>query len=131
MYELQHPEIKLEIIPAIDTNDLRYNNTSSDASSDNLENIRAIMGGDKPVDVIVGDSALVKSLVDHNLVQSLEPLIARDQYDLSNMAPTMLNGVRELGGGSLLHWRRSSRLVRFFITRESLMLLVWAIQRTR
>ncbi|KAA1179035.1 ABC transporter substrate-binding protein [Paenibacillus sp. B2(2019)] len=101
MYELQHPEIKLEIIPAIDTNDLRYNNTPSDASSDNLEYIRAIMGGDKPVDVIIGDSALVKSLVDHNLVQSLEPLIARDQYDLSNMAPTMLNGVRELGRGSL------------------------------
>lgn len=101
MYELQHPEIKLEIIPAIDTNELRYINTSTDASSDNLENIRAIMGGDKPVDVIVGDSALVKSLVDHNLVQSLEPLIARDQYDLSNMAPTTLNGVRELGRGSL------------------------------
>ncbi|WP_339319477.1 extracellular solute-binding protein [Paenibacillus sp. FSL R10-2734] len=101
MYELQHPEIKLEIIPAIDTNELRYNNTSSDASSDNLENVRAIMGGDKPVDVIVGDSALVKGLVDQNLVQSLEPLIARDQYDLSNMAPTVLNGVRELGRGSL------------------------------
>ncbi|OMD43536.1 ABC transporter substrate-binding protein [Paenibacillus odorifer] len=101
MYELQHPEIHLEIIPAIDTNELRYNDTYPDVSSDNLENIRAIMGGNKPVDVIVGDNTLVKSLVDHNLVQSLEPLIERDQYNLSNMAPTMLNGVRELGRGSL------------------------------
>jgi multiple sugar transport system substrate-binding protein len=101
MYELQHPEIKLEIIPAIDSNELRYNNAYPDVSSDNLENVRTIMGGDKPVDVIVGDSTLVKSLVDHNLLQSLEPLIARDQYDISNMAPTMLTGVRELGRGSL------------------------------
>lgn len=101
MYELQHPEIKLEIVPAIDTNELRFNSAYPDVSSDNLENIRTIMGGDKPVDVIVGDSALIKSLVEHNLVQSLEPLIARDQYDLSNMAPTMLTGVRELGRGSL------------------------------
>ncbi|MEK3769662.1 extracellular solute-binding protein [Paenibacillus sp. FSL R5-0887] len=101
MYELQHPEIKLEIIPAINMNELSFDSTYPEVNPDNLENIRAIMGGAQPVDVIVGDSTLVKSLVEHNLVQSLEPLIARDQYDLSNMAPTMLSGVRELGGGSL------------------------------
>lgn len=101
MYELQHPEIKLEIIPAINMNELRFDSTYPEVNPDNLENIRDIMGGAEPVDVIVGDSTLVKSLVEHNLVQPLEPLIARDQYDLSNMAPTMLSGVRELGGGSL------------------------------
>lgn len=101
MYELLHPEIHLEIIPAIDLNELRYNSVYPYAGLDDLGNIRRIMGGDKPVDVIIGDSTLIKSLVDHNLVQSLEPLIARDHYDLSDMAPTMLNGVRELGRGSL------------------------------
>lgn len=101
MYELLHPEIQLEIVPAINMNELRYNSTYPYAGLDDLENIRRIMGGDKPVDVIIGDSTLIKSLVDHNLVESLEPLIARDQYDISDMAPTMLNGVRELGRGSL------------------------------
>lgn len=101
MYELQHPEIKLEIIPAINMAELRFGSTYPTVNPDNVENIRNIMGGDKPVDVIIGDDTLLKSLVEHNFVQSLEPLIKRDQYDLSNMAPTMLNGVRDLGRGSL------------------------------
>lgn len=124
MYELQHPEIKLGIIPAINMNELRFDSTYPEVNPDNLENIRTIMGGAQPVDVIVGDSTLVKSLVKHNLVQSLEPLIARDQYDLSNMAPTMLNGVRELGGGSLYALAPTFMSSALYFNKVFLMLLV-------
>jgi len=102
LYELQHPEIKLEIVPAIDPNDQRFNNSyPQPTSANNLESIRSIMGGDQPVDVIIGDSALLKTLTENNLVQPLQPLIDRDQYDITSMAPTMINGIRELGGGNL------------------------------
>jgi multiple sugar transport system substrate-binding protein len=101
LYELQHPEVKLEIVPAIDISELRFSGNSSPVSADNLENIRKIMGGDKPVDIIIGDSTLMKSLTEHNLVQPLQPLIDRDGYDISNMAPTVMDGIRELGDGML------------------------------
>jgi len=101
LYELQHPDIELEIIPAIDMNKARFSGKYPLANSDPLESIRGIMGGDKPVDVIIGDSSLIKNLSDHNLLQPLKPLIDRDQYDLSTLAPTMLTGVRELGRGHL------------------------------
>jgi len=103
LYEMQHPEIKLEIVPATDANELRFSSGFPEIqnNTDNLENIRRIMGGDKPVDVIVGDSALLKTLTEHNLVQPLQPLIDRDNYDISSLAPTMIKGIRELGGGNL------------------------------
>ncbi|OBZ19071.1 hypothetical protein A8L34_05925 [Bacillus sp. FJAT-27264] len=101
LYELKHPEVKLEIVPAINSSDTRFNPGPQAPAGDNLESIRKLMGGDKPVDVIVGDSTLIKSLRDRNMLKPLQSLIDRDHYDISNMAPTMLDGIRELGNGSL------------------------------
>ncbi|MFC3745545.1 extracellular solute-binding protein [Paenibacillus sp. GCM10012306] len=101
LYEMKHPEVKLEIVPAIDSADLRFTPGSQAGAEGNLESFRKLMGGDKPVDVIVGDSKLIKSLRDHNMLKPLQPLIDRDHYDISNMAPTMLDGIRELGDGNL------------------------------
>lgn len=101
LYEFTHPEIKLEIIPAVDADENRFSSAYPQVSTDNLESIRSLMGGEKPIDVIVTDAALLKGLAERNLVQPLQPLIDRDQYDISTMAPTMLNGIRELGGGNL------------------------------
>ncbi|MDQ0192546.1 ABC transporter substrate-binding protein [Paenibacillus wynnii] len=101
MYELQHPEIKLELVSAIDASELRFSSAFPQPNTDNLGSIRGIMGGEHPVDVIIGESQLLKSLAENNLVLPLQPLIDRDHYDISTMAPTMLNGIRELGGGNL------------------------------
>ncbi|OKP69462.1 hypothetical protein A3842_25460 [Paenibacillus sp. P3E] len=101
LYELTHPEVKLEIVPAIDTEKLRFSTSNPLTSPDNLDDMRAIMGGAKPVDVVIGDNTLLKRLADYNLVDPLQPLIDRDHYDLSNMAPTVLDGIRELGKGEL------------------------------
>ncbi|WP_379161286.1 ABC transporter substrate-binding protein [Paenibacillus sp. sgz5001063] len=101
LYELQHPEVKLEFVPAIDTEKLRFSIPDSVAGPDNLDSMRAIMGGAKPVDVVIVDNTLLKRLADHNLVDPLQPLIDRDHYDLSNIAPTVLDGIRELGKGQL------------------------------
>ncbi|WP_379131623.1 ABC transporter substrate-binding protein [Paenibacillus sp. sgz500958] len=104
LYELKHPEIKLEIIPAIDQNQTRFSSNPGQypaVTPDYVESIRGLMSGNKPVDVIVGDNTLIKSLIGRNLLKPLQPLIDRDHYDISTLAPTMLDGVRELGGGSL------------------------------
>lgn len=101
LYEFQHPEIKLEIVPAVDAEKLRFSIPHPQTSPDSLESMRTIMGGDHPVDVVVGDNALLKRLADHNLVEPLQPLIERDHYDLSNMAPSVLDGIRDLGRGDL------------------------------
>ncbi|MCL6604155.1 MAG: extracellular solute-binding protein [Paenibacillus sp.] len=101
LYEFQHPEIKLELVPATESNELRFSSTYPEVNTNNLENIRRIMSGTAPVDVIIADSALLKSLAENNLVLPLQPFIDRDQYDISTMAPTMLEGIRDLGGGNL------------------------------
>lgn len=100
-YELTHPEVKLEFVPAVDLEQTRFINPYRMEAPDKIEHMRKIMLGSYPVDVIMGDSNLIRSLADQNLLAPLQPLIDRDGYDLSNMAPTMLNGVRELGRGHL------------------------------
>ncbi|MFP4975705.1 ABC transporter substrate-binding protein [Paenibacillus sp. CN-4] len=101
LYELQHPDVKLEIVPAVDQNELRYQSADAAAASDPLEGMRKLIEGDRPVDVIVGDASLLGYLTEQQLVRPLQPLIDRDGYDLSDMAPSMLEGVKELGKGSL------------------------------
>lgn len=101
LYELQHPGVRLEIVPAVDNRALRFSPGSQATTGNNVDNIRKLMGGNEPIDVVIGDSTLIGSLSDHNLLQPLQPLIDRDHYDLSNLAPTMLDGVRELGHGHL------------------------------
>lgn len=101
LYEFTHPDVKLEFVPAVDQEQFRFTNTYMVEGPEALEHMRDIMLGSDPVDVIIGDSSLIGNLADQNLLEPLQPLIDRDGYDISNLAPTMLNGVRGLGRGHL------------------------------
>ncbi|WP_052429641.1 extracellular solute-binding protein [Paenibacillus borealis] len=101
LYEFTHPDVKLEFVPAVDQEQFRFTNTYMVEGPEALGHMRDILLGSDPVDVIIGDGSLIRNLADQNLLEPLQPLIDRDSYDISNMAPTMLNGVRELGRGHL------------------------------
>ncbi|WNS43859.1 extracellular solute-binding protein [Paenibacillus sp. MMS20-IR301] len=101
LYELTHPDVKLEFVPAVDVEKSRFTGSYMPDGPDAQKLMRNAMLGSDPVDIIIGDSSLIQNLADQNLLAPLQPLIDRDAYDLSNMAPTMLNGVRALGRGHL------------------------------
>lgn len=71
LYELTHPDVKLEFVPAVDLEKSRFTNSYIVEGPETLEHMRDIMLGSNPVDVIIGDSNLIRSLAEYNL---LEPL---------------------------------------------------------
>ena len=74
-FELTHPNVTIEIVAAVDQSSMYgYGNTEEQPEvPDTMESLKKIMTGDNPVDVIVADTATVKSLIQENLVKQLDP----------------------------------------------------------
>jgi multiple sugar transport system substrate-binding protein len=60
----------------------------------------AMIERDKP-DVVYLPANVFKNLAAEGKLLSLEPFIAKDKYDLSAFVPGIVDGIRELGGGTL------------------------------
>lgn len=101
-YELAHPNVQIEIVPAINQDELRYaNNMQNYKQPDFLESMKKIMTGSNPVDVVVSESNVMRSLTQENLLKQLDPLVQEDKYDLSDVVPSVIDGLKDLGDGNL------------------------------
>ncbi|WP_223066399.1 ABC transporter substrate-binding protein [Paenibacillus caui] len=101
-YELTHPNVEIEIVPAIDQSMYRYNNGSEPIQQpDNLESMKKIMTGSNPVDVVVADTGTLKQLIQENMLKELDPLMQEDKFDTSDYVPTVIEGLKDLGEGKL------------------------------
>ncbi|WP_339166533.1 extracellular solute-binding protein [Paenibacillus sp. FSL R5-0341] len=102
-FELTHPNVTIEIVAAVDQSSMYgYGNTEEQPEvPDTMESLKKIMTGDNPVDVIVADTATVKSLIQENLVKQLDPLMQEDKFDTSDIVPSVLEGIKDLGDQSI------------------------------
>ncbi|GGA21127.1 extracellular solute-binding protein [Paenibacillus physcomitrellae] len=101
-YELTHPNVDIEIVPAIDQSIYRYSNgTEQIEQPDPLESMKKIMTGSNPVDVIVADTSTLKQLIQENMLKQLDPLIQEDKFDTSDFVPTVIDGLKDIGEGNL------------------------------
>nr|WP_245251942.1 extracellular solute-binding protein [Paenibacillus sediminis] len=105
IFEYTHPNIKVEIVPAVDYSQYRYVDPEKQSQDpiDYVESTKKLLTGDNPVDVIVGDTNIVKSLIQENLLKQLDPLMQEDKFDTSDFVPTVIDGIKDLGDGSGLY----------------------------
>ncbi|HEY4390651.1 MAG TPA: extracellular solute-binding protein, partial [Paenibacillus sp.] len=102
IYEYDRKNVKIEIVPAVDYGDWRYNDgTDPYQQPDNLESIKKLMTGSNPVDVVVADSGTLKQLIQENMLKQLDPLVQEDKFDTSDFVPSVIDGIKDLGDGSL------------------------------
>lgn len=102
LFEFTNKNIKIEIVPGIDQNQYRYNDgTQPYVQPDTLESMKKIMTGSNPVDVVVADTSTLKQLIQENMLKQLDPLIQEDKFDTSDYVPAVLDGLKDLGEGSL------------------------------
>ncbi|OBR64959.1 ABC transporter substrate-binding protein [Paenibacillus oryzae] len=100
IYEYNHPNIKFEIVGAINYEDQRFQSTSPDEPAkqpDPYEKMKEMMTGQNPVDLVVIDYSMLRKFTQDNLLQPLDPLIAKDKFDLSDYVPTVIDGIKALG----------------------------------
>ncbi|WP_334071860.1 MULTISPECIES: sugar ABC transporter substrate-binding protein [Paenibacillus] len=100
IFEYTNPNIKIEIVTA-NSNSRYGNGTEQEQQPDPLESMKKIMTGSNPVDVVVTDTGTLKQLIDENLVKSLEPMIQEDKFDTSDFVPAVIDGIKDIGGGTL------------------------------
>lgn len=101
VYEFTH-NVRIEIVPAIDQSQYRYQDYSQPyVQPDYLESMKKIMTGSNPVDVVVTDTSTLNQLIKENMVKQLDPLIQEDKFDTSDIVPAVIDGIKDLGEGSL------------------------------
>jgi multiple sugar transport system substrate-binding protein len=101
-YELTHPNIDIEIVPAINYNNQRFDQqTPNQKQPDPMEELRKMMNGSNPVDVVVIDFPMLRRLVQDNMLKQLDPLIQKEKLDLSDYVPSVMDGLKDAGEGNL------------------------------
>ncbi|MBD7967681.1 extracellular solute-binding protein [Paenibacillus gallinarum] len=104
VFEVLNDNITIEIVPAIDQSEYQYydyTQKEQPEQPDQLESVKKMLTGDNPVDVIIGDVSTMRSLIQENMLKQLDPLIAEDKFDTSDIVPTVLDGIKDIGDNSI------------------------------
>ncbi|MEC0328767.1 extracellular solute-binding protein [Paenibacillus macerans] len=95
-FEVTHPGITIELVPAIYGGSYGRN-AKQEEDQDIMKNLKKIMTGDNPVDVVIVSDEILTRLVRENLVKPLDPLIQKDKFDTSGIVPAVLEGAKAIG----------------------------------
>lgn len=96
LYEFANPNVKIEIVPAVNYNMYQYYSGDQPQEQPNpLEELKKLMQGDNPPDLVMMEFNNLSELVAENLLMPLDPLISADKYDTTKIVPTVLEGIKE------------------------------------
>lgn len=104
VFEVMHDNITIEIVPAVDQSAYQYydyTQKEQPEQPDTLESVKKLLTGENPVDVIIADVSTMKSLIQENMIKQLDPLMAEDKFDTSDIVPTVLEGIKDIGDNSI------------------------------
>ncbi|KIL35432.1 hypothetical protein SD71_14145 [Cohnella kolymensis] len=102
LFEFSHPNIDIEIVPAIDWGQMRYASPEEQRKQpDPIERAKAIMTGTNPVDVMILDTGVMGQLVADNQLLQLDSLIKEDELDLEGIVPAVLDSIKTEGDGKI------------------------------
>ncbi len=102
MFEFTHPNIDIEVVPAIDYSEMQFEDQSKEQEQVNpMEKVKAIMTGTNPVDVMIFDMSVLGQMVNENLLKQLDPMLKEDKIDINEFVPTVIEGIKDQGNGFL------------------------------
>lgn len=103
MFEFTHPNIEIEVVPAVDYSDMQFQDQSVNQEQvDPLKKAKEIMTGSNPVDVmIMNDLSMLGAMVNDNMLKQLDPLLKEDEIDVNEFVPTVIEGIKDQGNGFL------------------------------
>jgi len=93
LFEFANPNITIEIVPAIDYSSYYYTGTEQE-QKDPVEEMKKLMQGDNPPDLVMLDFNQLPEFINENLLMPLDPLITADQFDTTKIVPTVLEGIK-------------------------------------
>lgn len=102
LFEITHPNIKVEFVSVVDMSKFNYSQSTPVFSvSDAFEDTKKVLTSDNPPDVMLLDSSMYQSLAKDNYLTQLDPLMQQDKFDTSDIVPTVLEGIKQLGDNNI------------------------------
>ncbi|OXM17453.1 ABC transporter substrate-binding protein [Paenibacillus herberti] len=102
-FEYTHPNVTLEIVYANNYNDMNYNQPPKEGEKqpDPYDKLKELMTGKNPIDVIMIDYPMLQRTTQDGFLQQLDPLIAKDKFDISDYVPTVIDGLKAAGDSKI------------------------------
>lgn len=104
IFKYNNMNIDIEFVYAYDYTQDMYNYDPDREQPDPLEEMKQLMQGPNPPDVVFLQSTTeLAALVEENLLTPLEPLIATDadKFDISDFVPAVVDGLKAAGNDEL------------------------------
>jgi len=100
IFEFAHPNITLEIEPVMES--YMYGmRAAGEKMPDPFELLMERMQGDNPPDVVMFNYDQLSSLITNNLLLQLDPMITKDKFDISDIVPAVIDGLKKTGDNKL------------------------------
>jgi multiple sugar transport system substrate-binding protein len=101
LFEFSNPNIKIEVVSTQDTG-IRYTRPApGEKQPDPMDRLKEILQGDNPPDIVMMNYEQLPELVNSNLLTQLDPMIAKDKFNTSDIVPAVLEGLKKQGDGKL------------------------------
>ncbi|MCM3746246.1 extracellular solute-binding protein [Paenibacillus pasadenensis] len=100
-YELMNKNVTFEIVYANDYNAMNYSGQPNEKQPDPYEKMKDMLTGKNPVDVVVIDYPQLSRLTQDGMLQQLDPLIAKDKFDISDYVPSVIDGIKDAGDSKI------------------------------
>lgn len=102
IFEYNNPNIKIEIVSAMNPDQYRYGGRpEGQKPEDPNEKMKELMNSDNPPDVILMNYEQLPDLIQNNMLKQLDTDITKDKFDLADIVPAVLDGIKSLGDGKL------------------------------
>ncbi|MFD2672270.1 ABC transporter substrate-binding protein [Marinicrinis sediminis] len=104
LYAFANPNIEIEFVSAVDWNKHYFTNENYENPNqepDAVEEMTKLLEGDNPPDLLFVDQNSLQQFVENNLLQSLEPFIQDNEFDLEDFVPVVKDSLREAGNGEM------------------------------
>ncbi|RXZ77082.1 extracellular solute-binding protein [Paenibacillaceae bacterium] len=101
MYEF-NKNIEIQIVPAINQETMRYpQNGERNDMPNPYDEMKKLLTGDNPVDVVIFEYNMLRSLVQDNLLAELDPFITQDKFDVTDYVPAVIDGIKDAGDNKI------------------------------
>jgi len=104
IFQFTHKNITIELVPAVDWSKRRYEQRDEGVpfkEPNPLEEMKKLMESDNPPDLVFLGYDELAQLTSENMLSPLEPYIQKDDINLDDFVPSVINGLKAVGDGKL------------------------------
>lgn len=103
IFAYANSHIDIEFVAAVDQSNYMYSTYPQDEDQpDPVEEMKNLMQGSNPPDVVMVDYGTLQPLIDDNLLQPLDPLLQESGINVDEeFVPAVVEGIREMGNNQL------------------------------